>query len=51
MNVSKSSDPERLDNICVANVSAQVKVNQSRYRPEVAQRVPGSKGKAVPLQA
>jgi hypothetical protein len=31
----------------------QVKVKQSRYRPGVGQRVPGSsgKGKAVPLQA
>ena len=29
----------------------KVKVNQSRYRPGVAQRVPGSYGKSVPLQA
>jgi hypothetical protein len=31
----------------------KVKVKQSRYRPGVVQRVPGSyvKGKAVPLQA
>ena len=29
----------------------KVKVNRSRYRPGQAQMVPGSKGKAVPLQA
>jgi hypothetical protein len=28
----------------------KVKVKQSRYRTGVAQRVPGGKGKAVPLQ-
>jgi hypothetical protein len=33
------------------NYNIRNKVNQSRYRPGVAQRVPGSSGKAVPLQA
>ena len=34
------SDPKKLVKNCYRNV--KIKVNQSRYRPGVAQRVPGS---------
>jgi hypothetical protein len=38
-------------NYCANPTSVKKKVKQSRYRPGVAQRVPESYGKAVPLQA
>ena len=34
--------PRRIQRNIIKNVEVKVKVNQSRYRPGVAQRVPGS---------